>query len=175
MRINKKTLKITIILIITLGLLTILIINQFKQKNMTIENGNKITIEYEGKLENGTIFDSSKNHDKPLEFEVGSGQVIPGFDKAVLGMELNQEKEFTIPAKEAYGEINPELEKEIPKSSMPEGKEPQPGMTLIMTSQDGRQFPAKITKVDDNNITIDLNHPLAGKDLTFKIKILKIE
>lgn len=142
---------------------------------MTIENGNKITIEYEGKLENGTIFDSSKNHDKPLEFEVGSGQVIPGFDKAVLGMELNQEKEFTIPAKEAYGEINPELEKEIPKSSMPEGKEPQPGMTLIMTSQDGRQFPAKITKVDDNNITIDLNHPLAGKDLTFKIKILKIE
>lgn len=175
MRFKKKTLKITLILIITLGLLTILIINQFKQTNMAIEKGNKITIEYEGKLDSGEVFDSSKNHDKPLEFEVGAGQVIPGFDKAVIGMKINEEKEFTIPAKEAYGEVNPELEKEIPKSSMPEGKEPQQGMTLIMTSQDGRQFPAKITKVEDNNITIDLNHPLAGKDLTFKIKILKIE
>ncbi|MDP2628443.1 MAG: peptidylprolyl isomerase [Nanoarchaeota archaeon] len=143
---------------------------------MAIKSGDKIKVDYEGSLDNGQVFDSSKHgdHSHPLEFEVGARQVISGFDKAVIGMKKGEEKEFSIPAKEAYGERNKDLEKEIPRSSLPKGQEPQVGMGLMLNSPDGRQIPAMISKVDEQNITIDLNHPLAGKKLNFKIKVLEI-
>lgn len=143
---------------------------------MKVIKGSKVTLSYEGTFDDGTIFDSSAHgdHEHPLTFEAGAGEVVPGFDSAVLGMEEGQEKKFTIPPKEAYGEHKPELEKEIPKKDMGLGQEPKEGMVLMMSTPQGQQIPLKITKVTKNSVTVDLNHPLAGKTLHFKIKIIKI-
>jgi len=139
----------------------------------TVKKGDKVKVEYTGKLADGTVFDTSKDR-SPLSFEVGAGQVIPGFDKALDGMELNQEKTVTIPVEEAYGPVRAELVQEIPRDKLPENPEPQVGMALVMQSPDGRKIPARITKVQDGNVTIDINHPLAGKELTFELKVVGI-
>lgn len=141
---------------------------------MAIKQGDKIKVEYEGKLEDGTVFDSSEKHGKPLEFEVGSGQIIPGFDKAVAGMEKDEEKEITIPPAEAYGEYNKDLIKKIPRDKLPPEPEPKVGMMLGVNMPNGAQFPALIKEVTDKELTIDLNNPLAGKTLIFKVKIVEI-
>ncbi len=141
---------------------------------MVIEKGNNVVIEYEGRLENGQVFDSSEGKE-PLEFEVGSGSVIKGFDEAVVGMEKGQEKEFEIESENAYGPVREELKREVPKSALQFDQEPKEGMGLMLTSQEGKQIPAKIVSVGDENITIDLNHPLAGKKLIFKIKIVDVK
>ena len=142
---------------------------------MTIKKGDKVSVEYEGKFEDGTVFDSSSHgdHSHPLEFEVGTGQVIKGFDEAVTGMKKGEEKEFSIESKDAYGDHKPELKRDIPRSTLPKDQEPKKGMTLMVNDPSGHQVPVKILGVDDKNITIDLNHPLAGKKLIFKIKIVK--
>ncbi len=139
---------------------------------MAIQKGDKIKVEYEGKLEDGTVFDSSAKHEKPLEFEAGSGQVIPGFDNSVIGMEKGQEKEIKLSPAEAYGERNPELIKKIPKDQVPTEKKLEKGMMLALKLPNGAQMPGLVSEVDDKEVTLDLNHPLAGKALTFKIKIL---
>jgi len=146
-------------------------------KEKIVKKGSKVKLDYEGKLESGKIFDSSKHgdHSHPLEFEVGTGQVIQGFEKAVMGMKKGAKKEFTINPEEAYGKSNPEMIKEIPKNALPPGQEPKVGMVLILNSPDGKQFPVKIAKVGKDTISIDLNHPLAGKKLIFNIEILSIE
>ena len=141
---------------------------------MTIEKGNKIKVEYTGTFENGEVFDSSEKHGQPLEFEVGSGQMIKGFDEAVVGMNKDEEKEITLTPENAYGENNPELKKKVPREQLPKDQEPQVGMILGVSLPNGQQFPAKIIEVDDKEITIDLNHPLAGKTLKFKIKIIEV-
>ena len=139
---------------------------------MAVKKGDKIKIEYTGTLEDGTVFDSSEKHGQPSEFEVGSGMVIPGFDKAVMGMEKDEEKEVTIQPADAYGEPNPQLVKDIPKDQLPpEAKE---GAMLMMQLPNGAKMPAKITKMTEENATLDLNHPLAGKVLKFKIKVVDI-
>jgi FKBP-type peptidyl-prolyl cis-trans isomerase 2 len=140
---------------------------------MVIKQGDTVKVDYTGTLENGNVFDTSKGK-QPLEFEVGAGKMIPGFDKAVIGMEKGQEKEISIKPEEAYGEPREELKKEIPRSALPQDQEPKVGMGLMMNTPQGQQFPARIIKVTDENITIDLNHPLAGKTLNFKIKIADI-
>ena len=142
-----------------------------------ITKGKKVSLDYEGRLEDGVVFDSSKHgdHSHPLEFEVGSGRVIKGFDDAVIGMKAGEEKEFTIKKEEAYGEYRAELKQEIPRSALPEGPEPKAGMALIMQSPDGQQRPVKIVEVKAESLVLDMNHPLAGKNLIFKIKILKVE
>jgi len=144
---------------------------------MQIEKGDKVTADYEGKLDNGEIFDSSSHgdHSHPLEFEVGSGKVMKGFDDAVMGMKEGEEKDFSLDPKEAYGERKEELQREIPRDQLPKEHEPKEGMMLMMGSPDGQQFPVRIAKVSDDIVTLDLNHPLAGKRLTFKITITKIE
>jgi FKBP-type peptidyl-prolyl cis-trans isomerase 2 len=139
-----------------------------------IKKGDKIKVEYEGKLEDGTVFDSSEKTGKPLEFEVGSGTIIPGFDNAVVGMKKGEEKEVKIEAKDAYGEPNPQMIKKIPKDQLPEDKEIKPGMVLAVSMPNGAQMPVKVKEVSDNDVTLDLNHPLAGKNLDFKIKIVDI-
>ncbi|MEI6731932.1 MAG: peptidylprolyl isomerase [archaeon] len=143
---------------------------------MAVKKGDKISVDYEGRFESGEVFDSSTHgdHSHPLEFTVGNGQVIAGFDSAVEGMEVGQDKEFTIKPEEAYGEANPQLMKEIPRSALPKDQEPKPGMMLVMGTPEGKQFPVRISKVDTDTVTLDLNHPLAGKTLIFKIKVVKI-
>jgi len=140
----------------------------------TVENGNTIQVEYEGRLEDGTVFDSSKNHGQPLEFCVGTGQIIKGFDDAVIGMNIGEEKEITIPPEEAYGEYQKELVRDLPRNAFPEDQDVQAGMVFIMNLEDGRQVPVRIANVTDQAVTVDLNPPLAGKTLIFKIKLVAI-
>ncbi len=134
---------------------------------MIIKKGNKIKVEYEGKFSNGEVFDSSTHgdHSHPLEFEVGTEQVIKGFEEAVIGMKKDEEKEFRVSAKNAYDEHKPQLIRKFPKDSIPVDQEPKEGMIIILGAPDGRQFPAKIVGIDEKEISIDLNHPLAGKEL----------
>jgi FKBP-type peptidyl-prolyl cis-trans isomerase 2 len=139
-----------------------------------IKKGDKVTIEYIGTFEDGTVFDSSDNHNNPLEFVAGTGQLIKGIDNAVIGMQEGEEKEVKIPANEAYGPHKPELVKELPKKCFPENQEIGPGMIFMMKMQDGKEIPLRITKVTDDTVTVDLNPPLAGKTLLFKIKVLAI-
>ncbi len=143
-------------------------------KKMKVEKGNKIKVEYKGTLEDGTEFDSSEKHGKPLEFTAGTGQVIKGFDEGVLGMEEGEEKTIHIEAKDAYGERSDELLKEIPRDRLPK-EELKEGMTLIMTLPNGAQMPAVIHKLEGDKAILDLNHPLAGKNLNFKVKVTEIK
>ncbi|MBT3985874.1 peptidylprolyl isomerase [archaeon] len=139
---------------------------------MKVEKGKKIKIDYTGTLEDGTVFDASEKHGAPLEFEVGSGQIIKGLDEAVIGMEKGEEKEIKIPCDQAYGKPNPELVQKLPKEKLP--ADIKEGALLISKLPNGQQIPAKIMKIEEKEVTVDLNHPLAGKDLTFKIKIVEI-
>ncbi len=141
-----------------------------------VKQGDKVSVEYEGKFDNGEVFDSSSHgdHSHPIEFTVGEHQVIKGFEDAAVGMGVGEEKEFSIKPEDAYGNPKEELVREFPKSELPLQQEPQVGMVLGFNSPDGHQFPATITKVSDDKITLDLNHPLAGKKLNFKIKVVKI-
>jgi FKBP-type peptidyl-prolyl cis-trans isomerase 2 len=140
---------------------------------MTIKVGDKIKVDYTGTLEDGTQFDTSIGK-QPLEFEVGAKQLIKGFDSAVVGMQKDEEKEIKLQPSDAYGDSNPQLQQKVPRDKIPAGQEPKPGMMLAMTTKDGKQIPAKIIEVTDTEITIDLNHPLAGKVLNFKIKVVDV-
>jgi len=141
---------------------------------MAIKQGDTIKVDYTGTLEDGQVFDSSEGK-QPIEFEVGAGKIIPGFDKAVVGMEKDEEKEITIKPEDAYGQPREDLKREVPRTALPQGQEPKEGMGLMMNTPQGQQIPARIVKVTKDNVTIDLNHPLAGKTLKFKIKIADIK
>lgn len=143
---------------------------------MKPKSGDKVKIEYTGTFENGEVFDSSKNHGKPLEFELGSGMVIKGFEDTVLKLELGEESDVTIKPEEGYGHINPELIKEVPKKDIggDEKIEIKPGMMLAVGLPNGQQIPATVKEVKDEALIVDLNHPLAGKVLKFKIKLVGI-
>lgn len=141
---------------------------------MTVKKGDKVKVEYEGSFDDGTIFDKSEIHGKPLEFEVGSGQVIKGFDEALVGMKKGEEKTVKLKSADAYGEPKKELVQKIPRDHLPKDKEPEAGMMLLMGLPDGKQMPARIVEVSDKEVTVDINHPLAGKDLNFKLKIVDI-
>jgi peptidylprolyl isomerase len=137
-----------------------------------VKNGNTVQVNYTGKLADGTVFDSSVGR-TPLEFTMGSGQLIPGFEKAVLGMKVGEKKTVTIPADQAYGPYRKEMALEIPRTDLKDIT-PQIGMQLQSTQEDGSVIVATITKITETTVTIDANHPLAGKDLTFEIELLKI-
>lgn len=141
---------------------------------MSVKKGDKVKVEYTGTLDDGTVFDSSKHgeHSHPLEFEVGAGKIIKGFDEAVIGMEKGDEKDIKLKPEEAYGQPNPQLVQKVPRDKLPPGQEPKQGMILGLATPDGKQVPAIIKEVTDKEITIDLNHPLAGKNLNFKIKLV---
>jgi len=141
---------------------------------MVIEKGDKVKVNYVGYLEDGSVFDSSKE-DEPLEFVVGENKIIKGFEEAVVGMEKGEEKEIILKPNEAYGDVNPELVKKIPKENFKSDVEPKEGMMLTLTAPNGIRLPARIVEVGENDLTIDLNHPLAGKTLKFKIKVLEVE
>lgn len=135
---------------------------------MAVEKGNTISVHYKGTLEDGTVFDSSEGRE-PLTFTVGSGQIIKGFDEGVVGMKKGETKKLTLKPEEAYGDRKEDLQQKIPKDKTPE--EIQEGMQVMMSAPTGQQIPATIKKITDDEVTVDLNHPLAGKTLTFEITI----
>ena len=139
-----------------------------------IETGNTVKVHYTGKLENGQVFDTSVERE-PLEFEIGKGQMIPGFENGIMGMELNEKKTLEIPAEEAYGPVRDELFFDIKKEQLPEGLEPKVGMELVSKHQDGSEAIVNIAELKDDLVKIDANHPLAGKHLTFEIEVVGIE
>ncbi len=138
------------------------------------KSGDTVKIHYTGTLEDGTQFDSSQGRD-PLEFELGSGQVIAGFDKAVEGMSVGDEKSVTIASGDAYGPRQEQLVQQVPMTALPDGLEPQIGMALQAQNQDGQRVNLTVTGVSDGAITVDANHPLAGKDLNFDIELVSID
>ena len=138
-----------------------------------IENGKIVKIHYTGTLNDGTQFDSSKGRE-PLTFEIGGGMVIAGFDAAVKTMEIGEVKTVTIPANEAYGEVNPQMIMEFPKSNIPEDMPVEIGMQLMMQTPEGHPVPVKIVAINEESITLDANHELAGKDLTFELELVEI-
>lgn len=141
---------------------------------MSVKDGDKVKVQYRGTLDDGSEFDNSEKHGKPLEFEVGTSQVIKGFENAVRGMEIDEEKDVSIPVEEAYGQVNPQLVQKVPRKEFPLKEEPKVGMMLVLNHPQGMKIPAKIVEIDDENITLDMNHPLAGKNLNFNIKLLEI-
>jgi FKBP-type peptidyl-prolyl cis-trans isomerase 2 len=144
--------------------------------NTVIKAGDKVAVDYTGTLDDGSVFDSTthESHSHPLEFNAGTGQLIEGFDKAVIGMKVGEEKTFKLTPEQAYGLHNPQMIKKLPRKGLPASPEPKVGMMIGLRTPDGQEFPAAIAGVDKETITIDLNHPLAGKALTFKIKIVGI-
>lgn len=140
---------------------------------MAAKNGDTVRVHYTGTLNDGSVFDSSRERE-PIEFSIGSQMVIAGFESAVLGMEPGDSKTFTVPSTEAYGDHDPRLVQDVPLSELPPGLDPQPGMRLTATGQDGREIGLVITEVTGTAVRLDANHPLAGEDLTFEIQLVEI-
>lgn len=138
-----------------------------------VKSGDKVAIHYTGTLLDGTTFDSSEGRD-PLEFEVGSGQIIPGLDGALPGMEVGEKKVVKVPSTEAYGAVNPEMRQSVPREGIPEDIPLEVGTQLQMQTPDGQALPVTVVDVDEATVTLDANHPLAGKDLQFDIEVVKI-
>ena len=137
------------------------------------KSGDSVKIHYTGTLDDGTQFDSSAGRD-PLEFELGSGQVIPGFDKAVDGMSVGDRKSVNIPAEDAYGTHHQQMVQDVPRDALPAEMEPVEGMSLQAEGPDGQAFNLVITAIQEETITVDGNHPLAGKALNFDIELVSI-
>ncbi|WP_047267243.1 FKBP-type peptidyl-prolyl cis-trans isomerase [Marinitoga sp. 1197] len=140
---------------------------------MKAEKGNTVKVHYTGTLNDGSVFDTS-NGREPLEFTLGTGQVIPGFEEAIIGMEIGEKKTITIPSKEAYGEYSEEKVFELPKQNFPSNIDEALGQTVQLGDSTGNVFLAKILEVTDEIVKMDTNHPLAGKDLTFEIELIEI-
>ncbi len=143
--------------------------------------GDKVRVHYTGRLEDGTVFDSSECREDecgcesgPLEFTIGEGNVIPGFERAVTGMAVGEEKTVTIPVADAYGERVDQMVAQVPRGDLPADLTPEVGMQLEVTQHDGQSFPVLITEVTDETVTIDANHPLAGRALTFDLRLVEI-
>jgi peptidylprolyl isomerase len=138
-----------------------------------VNKGDTVKVHYTGKLENGKEFDSSLDR-QPLQFEVGEGRVIEGFEEAVVGMMVGEKKTVTIPAKNAYGSYDENLLIEIPKKNVPEGITPEVGMRLQLVNQQGQAAHVVVTEILDETVKLDANHPLAGKTLVFDLEVLEI-
>jgi len=140
---------------------------------MAIETGNRVSVHYTGKLPDGTVFDSSEGRD-PLTFEVGSGQLIPGFDRAVLGKQVGESTTVECPPEEAYGPHDPERVLEIQKEQLT-GVDPEVGQVLGLQDDQGNSHQATVAGVGDQTVKLDFNHFLAGKTLLFEIEVVAIE
>ncbi len=138
-----------------------------------IKQGDTVRIHYTGTLLDGKVFDSSEGRD-PLEFAVGSGQIIPGLDAALPGMQIGEKKRVEIDCVDAYGPINPGMRQQIPREGIPDDIPLEPGTQLQMQTPDGQALPVTVVEVDEATVTLDANHPLAGQDLVFDIEIVSI-
>ncbi len=138
-----------------------------------VQNGDKVKVHYHGKLRSGETFDSSEGRE-PLEFTVGEGQVIPGFDQGVMGMQVGDKRTVEIDVQNAYGEKSGEMIIEFPKEQFPDDMNPEVGMQLMMNNGQGQQFPVTITELKEESVMLDANHPLAGQELIFDIELVEI-
>jgi len=138
-----------------------------------IENGKTVQVHYKGTLADGTVFDSSEGGE-PLEFQTGAQSVIPGFEAAVVSMAVGETKTVTIACADAYGESSQDMIGLVPRASLPEDLDPEVGMMLEMHTQDG-SMPVRVVALDEENVTLDANHPLAGEDLTFELTLVAID
>lgn len=138
-----------------------------------VKSGDKVKVHYNGKLQNGETFDSSEGRE-PLEFTVGGGQVIKGFDEGVMGMQVGDKRTVEIEVGDAYGEKNEEMIIEFPKTQFPEDMKPEVGMQLMMNNGQGQSFPVLVKEVKEDSVLLDANHPLAGEDLIFDIELVEI-
>ena len=141
----------------------------------TVQNGSKVTFHYKGTLEDGSEFDSSYNREEPMTTVAGQGNLIAGFENALSGMSEGESKTFTVEASEAYGERDPNATTELEKTIFPDDLELTLGMPVPLTGPGGQNFVATLTELKDTSIVVDLNHPLAGKDLTFEIEVLEVD
>ena len=139
----------------------------------TIKDGDTVSVHYTGTLTSGEVFDSSIERD-PLKFTLGKGQLIPGFEHAIMGLSVGEKAATNIPSLEAYGEHNPEMVIEVPMNQLPPELDAQVGMQLQLNQPDGQAIPVQITQIEGETVTIDANHPLAGKDLNFDIEVVEI-
>lgn len=138
-----------------------------------VKSGDKIKVHYHGRLTNGETFDKSEGRE-PLEFEVGSGMVIKGFDDGVTGMVVGDKKTINIPFHEAYGPKNPDMLIDMPKDRFPKDMELEVGMPLAMSDDQGQQFQVAIAQINEDSVVLDANHPLAGEDLIFDLELVEI-
>lgn len=138
-----------------------------------VKSGDKVSVHYHGKLTDGTTFDSSEGRE-PLSFTVGEGMVIPGFDNALIDMEVGEKKTVNIPSDQAYGPANPENIIDFPKANIPADMEIEKGMQLQLFGQDGQVINVTVIEVKEDAVTLDANMPLAGKDLIFDIELVEI-
>lgn len=136
--------------------------------------GDTVSIHYTGRLDDGTVFDTSEERD-PLEFTLGDGRVIPGFEEAVSGMEPGETKTATIPADDAYGPRREDLVMKVDREQLPEDMDPDVGQRLGMRTSDGETVEVRVTATDDQAVELDANHPLAGQDLTFDIELVRVD
>lgn len=138
-----------------------------------VQSGDKVKVHYHGKLRSGETFDSSQGRE-PLEFTVGSGQVIKGFDQGVMGMQVGDKRSIEIEVQDAYGAKQDEMIIEFPRNQFPPDMKPEAGMQLMMNNGAGQSFPVTVTEVKEESVILDANHPLAGQDLIFDIELVEI-
>jgi FKBP-type peptidyl-prolyl cis-trans isomerase 2 len=138
-----------------------------------VKQGDTVKVHYTGKLDDGTVFDTSYER-QPLQFTVGQGQVIPGVEEAVVGMQPGEDKSTQVPADKAYGPHRDEWVAELDKNQLPDNLDPQPGQSLKLSLEDGRQIPVTVVGVTDDKLKVDANHPLAGETLNFELKLVEI-
>jgi FKBP-type peptidyl-prolyl cis-trans isomerase 2 len=139
-----------------------------------VKENNTIKVNYTGKLSNGQIFDTSEGKE-PIEFVLGQGRLIPGFEKGLIDMKLNEKKTIEIAKDQAYGDVNDNLIQEIKRTELPQDMEPKVGMGLVSKSPDGKEINLMVVEVKDESIVIDGNHPLAGHDLIFDVEVVEIK
>ena len=139
-----------------------------------VKENNTVKVHYTGKLSDGQIFDSSEGK-KPLEFTLGQGSLIPGFEKGLIDMKLNEKKTITISKDDAYGDLSEKLIQEVPKSQLPAEMTVEVGMGLVSKTPDGQEMNLLVVEVREESVVLDGNHPLAGKDLIFDLEVVEIK
>ena len=138
-----------------------------------VENGLYVSVDYKGTLQNGEVFDSSQGG-QPLEVQMGVGQLIAGFERELMGMSLNDKKKFTLSPEDGYGQRDDSHTRDFARADFPPEMEPEVGLTIALQTSEGQQMPARITHLDEEKLSVDLNHPLAGESLTFEIEVVGI-
>jgi len=139
-----------------------------------VKIGDIVAVEYIGTLDNGGVFDSSESQGGPLEFKVGGGQVLQGFEDAILGMEIGDKRAIVLEPSQGYGEYSKNLVETIPRSSIPNNEKLTKDTMLLVSLPDGSKMPATIIAINEESVTLDMNHPLAGEALHFEIKVVGI-
>ena len=149
-------------------------LNENKKFMSQVKENDTVKVHYTGKLKNGQVFDSSEGRE-PLEFTLGQGMLIPGFEKAVIDMKVNDKKTVDIPMTEAYGEVREELFHKVEKAQLPEEVKPEVGLGLVSRDAEGNEHQFRIAEVNEDHVIVDGNHPLAGQELTFDLEVVEIK